>query len=66
MIDAPYIHHCSCRFQSGSDVKNLQSISHADIIQLLQQFEKLKLDVIKTENLYTFDGKIGFSLAQGQ
>lgn len=66
MIEAPYAHHCSCRFQSSKDVKNLKAISHQDIINLLQQFEKLGLDVIKTENLYTFDGKIGFSLAQGQ
>ena len=66
MIDAPYAAHCSCRFQATADTKNLKPITHAIIIELLQQFEKLKLDVIKTENLYTFDGKIGFSLAQGQ
>lgn len=66
MIDAPYAHHCSCRFQSSVDIKNLKTITHQDIINLLQQFEKQGLDVIKTENLYTFDGKPGFSLAQGQ
>ncbi len=66
MIDAPYAHHCSCRFQATADVKNLKPITHRDIIALLQQFETLGLDVIKTENLYTFDGKLGFSLAQGQ
>jgi isocitrate dehydrogenase len=66
MIDAPYARHCSCRFQSSADVKNLTSISHEDIINLLQQFEKAGLDVIKTENLYTYDGKLGFTLAQGQ
>lgn len=66
MIDAPYAHHCSCRFQSSADVKNLKTITHHDIIDLLQQFDRLGLDVIKTENLYTFDGKLGFTLAQGQ
>jgi isocitrate dehydrogenase len=66
MIDAPYIHHCSCRFQSSDDIKNLTPISHKDIIQLLEKFDSLNIDVIKTENLYTFDGKVGFSLAQGQ
>ena len=66
MIEAPYANHCSCRFQTATDVKNLKTATHQDIIDLLQQFEKLGLDVIKTENLYTFDGKIGFSLAQGQ
>lgn len=66
MIDAPYAHHCSCRFQATADMKNLKPITHRDIIELLRQFDQLGLDVIKTENLYTFDGKIGFSLAQGQ
>lgn len=66
MIDAPYTHHCSCRFQSGSDIKDLKPISHQDINCILETFFQKGLDVIKTENLYTFDGKIGFSLAQGQ
>lgn len=62
MIDAPYAAHCSCRFE----MKSLEMISHQEIIDLLQQFDALGLDVIKTENLYTFDGKAGYSLAQGQ
>jgi isocitrate dehydrogenase len=66
MIDAPDANHCSCRFQSSTDVKQLSAITHHDIIDLLQKFEDAGLDVIKTENLYTFDGKIGYSLAQGQ
>lgn len=66
MIDTPYTHHCSCRFQATADSASLTKISHQDIIHLLQQFDSLGLDVIKTENLYTFDGKAGFSLAQGQ
>lgn len=66
MIDAPYTHHCSCRFQSGKDTKNLKPVSHQDIIAILGKMFELDMDVIKTENLYTFDGKIGFSLAQGQ
>lgn len=66
MIQAPYAHHCSCRFQSSADLKNATPVTHQDINHLLQQFDSLGLDVIKTENLYTFDGKIGFSLAQGQ
>lgn len=66
MIEAPYANHCSCRFQTTTDLKALGVISHQDIISLLEQFNQLGLDVIKTENLYTFDGKIGYSLAQGQ
>jgi len=66
MIDAPYANHCSCRFQSAAQTDQLTPITHQEIIDLLQQFNRLELDVIKTENLYTFDGKLGFSLAQGQ
>lgn len=66
MIESPDAQHCSCRFQSSVDAKNLMAISHEDILALLGQFNELGLDVVKTENLYTFDGKIGFTLAQGQ
>ena len=37
-----------------------------DIIQLLNNAEAKGIDVIKTENLYHFDGKRSFSLGQGQ
>lgn len=66
MIDAPDANNCSCRFQSAADTKNLTPITHQNIIDLLKKFDELGLDVIKTENLYTFDGKLGFTLAQGQ
>jgi isocitrate dehydrogenase len=66
MIKAPYAQHCSCRFQTSKDVKQLGTVTHQDLVNLLVEFEKLNLDVIKTENLYTFDGEVGFSLAQGQ
>jgi isocitrate dehydrogenase len=36
------------------------------VIDLLQKAEKLGLDFIKTEHLYTFDGVKGFSLGQGE
>jgi len=65
-IETPYLRHICCRFQSSKDVKSLKEISHNDINKLLAQFEQLGLDVVKTENLYTFDGELGFSLAQGQ
>ena len=54
--------HWRCRYKSldGS------SISQGDIIALLTLFNQHQIEVIKTENLYTFDGKIGFSLGQGQ
>lgn len=65
-IEAPYLRHCCCRFQSSKDIKTLKSVSHTEIIQLMQKVDVLGLDVIKTENLFTFDGELGFTLAQGQ
>lgn len=55
--------HCCCRFQVS---KNFDSSTHQEVIELLQHFNNKNLDVIKTENLYCFDGQRGFSLAQGQ
>jgi len=66
MIEAPFTQHCTCRFQSSQDVESLKPISHQAIIHLLQEFDRLGMDVVKSENLYTFDGKLGFSLMQGQ
>ena len=37
------------------------AIEHKDIIQLLTDIQTHSLDCIKTENLYLFDGKPGFS-----
>lgn len=65
-IETPYLRHCCCRFQSSKDVKELKLIKHEDIIDLMMKINKLGLDVIKTENLYTFDGSLGFTLSQGQ
>ncbi len=54
--------HWRCRF------KNIQgnSITKADIIKLLSKADQEKIDTIKTENLYSFNGKHAFSLGQGQ
>lgn len=65
-IQDPYLRHCCCRFQSAANIKDLKPITHDDIIKLLQQINTLGWDVIKTENLYTFDGELGYTLAQGQ
>ncbi len=51
--------HWRCRYQ-GENLKN------ADVWQLLQTAQQAGVDVIKTENLYNFDGKRGYSLGQGQ
>lgn len=54
--------HWRCRFKplEGS------VITKNDIIQLLANADKENIDTIKTENLYSFDGKPAFSLGQGQ
>lgn len=54
--------HWRCRFQP----KNQRVISKQAIIDLLIAAESHTIDVIKTENLCTFNGKIGYSLGQGQ
>ena len=55
--------HWRCRFitQEGEG-----TVRHRDIIALLQQLTESGIDVIKTENLCTFDGIVGYALAQGQ
>lgn len=47
----------------ASDISKV--IEKNEILNLLQKLEELKLDFIKIENLYYFDGKAGFSGAEG-
>jgi isocitrate dehydrogenase len=54
--------HWRCRFLADGS----SSISHAQIIRLLERVEGLGLDFVKMENLCTFDGEAGYSLGQGQ
>jgi isocitrate dehydrogenase len=54
--------HWRCRFMPTENTP----INKNDIIQILTRADLANIDTIKTENLYAFDGKIGFSLAQGQ
>lgn len=55
--------HWRCRFTNGGYENNVEK---ADIIKLLTTLHERGLDVIKTENLYYFDGERGFSLGQGE
>ena len=54
--------HWRCRFEG---VAGAALVTKADIIDLLNRCDAGELDAIKTENLYAFDGKPSFSLAQG-
>ena len=55
--------HWRCRFMS---LTRGEPVTHEQIISLLQRVANASFDFIKTENLYTFDDKIGYSLSQGE
>jgi isocitrate dehydrogenase len=54
--------HWRCRYLNPDN----QPVSHEEIIQLLEAVKQANLDFIKTENLYNFDGKKGYSTGQGE
>ncbi|MFD2037630.1 NADP-dependent isocitrate dehydrogenase [Belliella marina] len=54
--------HWRCRFQNAGQ----SPVTHAQILDLMDQVSKLGFDFIKTENLYSFDGVRAYSLAQGE
>ena len=54
--------HWRCRFMAKSPAL----ASKTALIALLVAAEAQGLDVVKTENLYAFDGKAAYSLGQGQ
>jgi len=55
--------HWRCRFVAKTEDGH---IAHSHIIELLARVTQGGVDVIKTENLCTFDGEQGFALGQGQ
>ncbi len=54
--------HWRCRFKPNEGTE----INKNSIIELLVKAINENIDTIKTENLYSFDGKAGYSLGQGQ
>jgi isocitrate dehydrogenase len=54
--------HWRCRFKPAEGTQ----MTKATIIELLNKAIHENIDTIKTENLYTFDGKAAYSLGQGQ
>ena len=54
--------HWRCRFKPTEGV----AMTKSKITQILNQAEAFAIDTIKTENLYDFNGKAGYSLGQGQ
>jgi isocitrate dehydrogenase len=60
-----------CRFMgrgqgSGVSGQGFGDVGHADITRLLERITGAGLDFVKFESLCEFDGKRGYSLAQGQ
>lgn len=64
--------HWRCRFVAPGTVRHTsgtyeyQPVTFQDALDLQQRLLEAGLDIVKTENLYTFDGERGFSLAQGE
>lgn len=52
--------HWRCRFLAKGEG------TYGKILELLQRLSSSGLDVVKTENLYSFDGEAGYSLGQGE
>ncbi len=57
------VDHWRCRFQSRVNGNRVQ---YEDLISLQSRLVDSGLPAVKTEGLYTFDGKPGYSLGQGQ
>jgi isocitrate dehydrogenase len=55
--------HWRCRFLKP---ENLADIRPEAILELLAKIQKAGFETIKTENLYTYDGVKGYSMAQGE
>ena len=53
------VDHWRCRFVADAGEGN--PVSHRQLMALLERLNVQKLDVIKTENLYNFDGAKGYS-----
>ena len=54
--------HWRCRYKPTNGNK----FDKQSIISLLENADDRGIDAIKTENLYTFDGRRGYSMGQGQ
>ncbi len=63
--------HWRCRFVSsvagtGADSAGYAPVALGEVVRLMQLLGDAGVEVVKTENLYLFDGVRGFSLGQGE
>ncbi len=56
--------HWRCRFRGLAEEAG--QLANADVFRLAMALDEAGVDIIKTEHLYDFDGKPGFSMGQGQ
>jgi hypothetical protein len=42
------------------------ALTYNNVLELQSQVMAMNLDIIKTENLYQIDGKIAYSVSQGE
>lgn len=54
--------HWRCRFKPNKTGE----INYGDVLTLMSSIHESNLEIIKTENLYEFDGVAGYTAAQGQ
>jgi isocitrate dehydrogenase len=55
--------HWRCRFERS---EGTLQVFNQSVVDLLYKIGVESHDAIKTENLYEFDGEVGYSLGQGQ
>ncbi|MES2388429.1 MAG: NADP-dependent isocitrate dehydrogenase [Bacteroidota bacterium] len=58
--------HWQCRYLGSTSTVDAVPVTPQSIINLLDRLNKAGFDVIKTENLYYFDGVRGYSQGQGE
>jgi isocitrate dehydrogenase len=59
--------HWRCRFVGTTEDKPMYApLDYKQVMALMTKLNEGGFDIIKTENLYEFDGKRGFSLGQGE
>jgi isocitrate dehydrogenase len=62
------VDHWRCRFRAAHQTKEggHGTVERMDIVNVQKALVDAGFDVVKTENLYLFDGELGFSLGQGE
>ena len=63
MIETFCTDHWRCRFMA---IRHGETVKPAQVLSVLQRVSEAGYDYIKTENLYNFDGKAGYSSIPGE